>query len=68
MDKIIVLDKGTISEVGTYEELISFNGAFAEFIRTYLTQTPEEDDEDSDGKRMYQELCEYVTEYSFSWG
>ena len=50
VDKIIVLDKGTISEVGTYDELISVNGAFAEFIRTYLTETAEDEDDDSDSK------------------
>ena len=52
VDKIIVLDKGTISEVGTYNELISFDGAFAEFIRTYLNETSSESDPDSDGNNQ----------------
>ena len=50
MDKIIVLVKGTVSEVGTYDELISHKGAFADFIETYLTETSEESDPDSEGK------------------
>ena len=31
-DRIIVLDKGNIIEDGTYEELISQNGYFAELV------------------------------------
>ena len=49
VDKIIMLVKGTISEVGTYDELISHNGAFADFIETYLKETGEESDPDSEG-------------------
>ncbi len=48
VDRIVVLVGGRISEVGTYEQLISFNGAFAEFIRNYLTETAEDDDENED--------------------
>ena len=34
-DKIIVMDKGRISEVGSYEELIDHSGAFSEFLQNY---------------------------------
>ena len=34
---------GTMSEVGSYEELLARNGAFADFLRTY-TQTDGETD------------------------
>lgn len=51
VDRIVVLDGGRVSEIGTYEQLISRDGAFAEFIRTYLKDTAdEEEDLDSDGE------------------
>ena len=46
VDKIIVLKDGAISEMGTYEELLTRHGAFAEYIQTYLQ---ENDDSDSEG-------------------
>ena len=48
VDEIIVLKHGQISEMGTYHELLSHNGAFAEFITQYLTEKQDEDDEDLD--------------------
>ncbi|KAJ1998794.1 Canalicular multispecific organic anion transporter 1 [Coemansia thaxteri] len=33
-DRIIVMDKGRISEVGTPQELLSKNGMFAQLVRT----------------------------------
>ena len=44
-----MLDNGTISEIGTYNELISHDGAFAEFIRTYLTEEAMREELDSEG-------------------
>ncbi|XP_055327526.1 multidrug resistance-associated protein 1-like isoform X2 [Paramacrobiotus metropolitanus] len=38
VDQIIVLNNGTVSETGTYKELLHNNGAFAEFLRTYVTE------------------------------
>jgi len=35
-DNIVVLADGTVSECGSYEELISHNGAFAQFLKTYF--------------------------------
>ena len=32
-DRIMVIDKGTIAEEGTYEELIAKDGIFAELVR-----------------------------------
>ncbi|XP_059172943.1 multidrug resistance-associated protein 1-like [Physella acuta] len=47
VDSIIVLYDGEIREAGSYEDLMSHNGPFAEFIRTYLLQG-DDNPEDSD--------------------
>ena len=44
-DKIIVMDNGQISEVGSYTELIDRNGAFAEFLHNYGTSGENEDNQ-----------------------
>ena len=48
VDQIIVLKEGTISEMGTFEELIANNGDFSEFVAEYVLQqqTGEEVNED----------------------
>ena len=43
-DMIVVMKEGKISEVGSYNELIDADGAFAEFIRVY--SGPAEDEEE----------------------
>nr|KAG5685655.1 hypothetical protein BaRGS_020897 [Batillaria attramentaria] len=45
--KMIIFD-GTISEVGTYEELLAKDGAFATFLRTYLTMDSESEEEEEE--------------------
>ncbi|XP_029456115.1 canalicular multispecific organic anion transporter 2 isoform X2 [Rhinatrema bivittatum] len=45
MDHIIVLVDGKISEMGSYQELLKKNGAFAEFLRNYA---PDEDVEEEE--------------------
>ena len=35
VDKIIVISEGTVSEVGTFEQLVENNGSFAEFLATH---------------------------------
>ncbi|OQV17406.1 Multidrug resistance-associated protein 1 [Hypsibius exemplaris] len=37
-DKIIVLANNTVSETGSYQELIQNKGAFADFLHVYLTE------------------------------
>ena len=51
LDQIIVMADGQISEVGTYRELLSRKGAFAEFLYNYLEKKSdaEEVDIDDDG-------------------
>ncbi len=36
VDQILMLDSGTIAEMGDYDELRDKDGVFAEFIRVYL--------------------------------
>jgi len=48
VDKIIVLVDGTISETGSYEELLEHDGAFAGFLRKYLTEHTEVESETED--------------------
>ncbi|KAL4216369.1 hypothetical protein ACF0H5_024096 [Mactra antiquata] len=45
VDRIIVLSDGVISEIGSYEELISHDGPFAQFLNQYLQQDDEDDDD-----------------------
>ncbi|XP_046571958.1 LOW QUALITY PROTEIN: multidrug resistance-associated protein 1-like [Haliotis rubra] len=49
VDVIVVMDKGEITEVGSYEELLGHDGPFAQFLKTYLLQeTDAQDDEKLD--------------------
>ncbi|KAK7079415.1 Canalicular multispecific organic anion transporter 1, partial [Halocaridina rubra] len=45
VDKIIVLKNGSISEEGTYKELLAKKGEFQEFILQYLSEAADDDDE-----------------------
>ena len=45
VDEIIVLKDGEIAERGSYEELLTQEGAFAEFLQTYLQEAEEDDSE-----------------------
>ncbi|XP_070201853.1 multidrug resistance-associated protein 1-like [Littorina saxatilis] len=46
VDEIVVMANGMISEMGSYEQLLSHNGDFAQFLKTYLTQNKDKDDDD----------------------
>ncbi|XP_070201960.1 multidrug resistance-associated protein 1-like isoform X2 [Littorina saxatilis] len=49
VDEVIVMHDGKISERGSYEELVSHDGPFAQFLKTYLTEVFEvEEAEDPD--------------------
>ncbi|XP_053750439.1 multidrug resistance-associated protein 1 isoform X1 [Panthera pardus] len=48
VDVIIVMTGGKISEMGSYQELLARDGAFAEFLRTYAS-TEQEQSEQDDG-------------------
>ena len=43
VDQIVVLKDGEVTEVGSYQELLSQKGAFAEFLLSHLDQASDED-------------------------
>ncbi|ESN92614.1 hypothetical protein HELRODRAFT_95925 [Helobdella robusta] len=55
VDRIFVISEGTIGEQGSFEELLSRDGSFAEFLRTYMTDLEEADDVDEE-RQFQQEL------------
>ena len=58
VDKIVVLVNGEISEMGSYEELLSHDGPFAQFLKTYLTQEDSEsEDECEEGTNVCSGIC-----------
>uniref|UniRef100_A0A663EVE8 Multidrug resistance-associated protein 1 n=1 Tax=Aquila chrysaetos chrysaetos TaxID=223781 RepID=A0A663EVE8_AQUCH len=48
MDSILVMCDGEISEMGSYQELLKQDGAFAEFLRTYANAEQSMENNDSD--------------------
>uniref|UniRef100_A0A8C8ZR90 Multidrug resistance-associated protein 1 n=1 Tax=Prolemur simus TaxID=1328070 RepID=A0A8C8ZR90_PROSS len=46
VDVILVMSGGKISEMGSYQELLARDGAFAEFLRTYASTEQEQASED----------------------
>ncbi len=48
MDRIVVIDQGQISEIGSYDELLSHNGPFAQFLKTFLLKEESDESEDED--------------------
>ena len=49
VDTIVVMVDGRVTELGSYEELMSHDGAFAQFLKVYLTQEDDDDDNDPEG-------------------
>ena len=45
VDDIVVMENNEISERGSYEDLLRHNGAFAQFMRTHLTELDASDEE-----------------------
>ena len=53
----MVLVDGKISEQGTYKELLSHHGPFADFIATYLTEADQDSDEEEGREYSCEVLC-----------
>ncbi|NXO19201.1 MRP1 protein, partial [Oriolus oriolus] len=49
MDTILVMTDGEISEMGSYQELLEQDGAFAEFLRTYANAEQTTENSDTNG-------------------
>uniref|UniRef100_A0A5F8G3T3 Multidrug resistance-associated protein 1 n=1 Tax=Monodelphis domestica TaxID=13616 RepID=A0A5F8G3T3_MONDO len=60
VDVIIVMSDGKISEMGSHQELLDRDGAFAEFLRTYANaeQNMEDEGKGREKKRCYLELSD----------
>ncbi|XP_056002528.1 multidrug resistance-associated protein 1-like isoform X2 [Ostrea edulis] len=66
VDLVVVMDNGTISEVGTYEELMQRRGTFSQFLKTYLLQDDDEDKETSKFKDEIWKQLESVSDFGLS--
>ncbi|XP_054163879.1 multidrug resistance-associated protein 1-like [Oppia nitens] len=59
VDQIIVLNEGTISEIGTFDELVSNKGDFANFVAEYIVEQ-KDDDIHEDDVQLIEEIAEKV--------
>ena len=48
VDSVVVMRNGQISEIGSYQDLLSHDKAFAQFLKTYLTHDEDDDDDQTD--------------------
>ena len=46
VDKIMVLNDGHVDDFGSYEELISRDGPFSQFLKSFLEQEADSDKEE----------------------
>lgn len=53
-DRILVIDHGRITEMGSYDELVSKeNGKFADFLQSYAKKIEQDNDDDRSGIYVY---------------
>ena len=57
-DMILVVKNGTISERGTYKQLLQKGGAFAEFLLEYIQQDMNNLDGDAGSEKNLEEIKE----------
>lgn len=57
VDNILVMVEGRVSEMGSYQDLLKQNGAFAEFLRNYSLEDTIEDEEATSKLTVY---CMFV--------
>lgn len=56
VDKIVVLSDGQVADFGTYEELISRDGAFAQFLKSFLEQEDDSDNEEDEEGNLFTKI------------
>ncbi|WAQ99709.1 MRP1-like protein [Mya arenaria] len=56
VDKIVVLVNGQISEMGSYEQLLNHDGAFAKFLKAFVTTESSDEDSDKEVQTMKNEV------------
>lgn len=61
VDHIIVLVDGKISEMGSYQELLEQNKAFAEFLRNYALDEDIEEDEPTSTVLFFLQTCLFLS-------
>ena len=61
MDNIMVMVEGRVSEMGSYQELLTQNGAFAEFLRNYSLDDIIEEDEATGRETFPSTLISYIS-------
>lgn len=59
VDTVVVITDGRISEMGSYEELMSHEGPFAQFLKAYLIEKAETE-EDEEGEEEDLESMNYI--------
>ncbi|XP_064636350.1 multidrug resistance-associated protein 1-like [Lineus longissimus] len=64
VDYILVLNDGVISEMGTYRDLLTHDGPFAEFLKTYLQEDNEEEEDDPEAQEFRKELRRHISTIS----
>ncbi|XP_064596836.1 multidrug resistance-associated protein 1-like [Liolophura sinensis] len=61
VDKIVVLVDGEISEVGSYDELMTHDGAFAQFLKAYhLEKDTDDGEEDENSATCRSEMLDRI--------
>lgn len=59
---------GSVTETGSYQQLLSHDGDFAQFLKTYLILEEENEDENEDEESMSITMyysCNYLLFYFF---
>uniref|UniRef100_A0A7N8YLG0 ATP-binding cassette, sub-family C (CFTR/MRP), member 3 n=1 Tax=Mastacembelus armatus TaxID=205130 RepID=A0A7N8YLG0_9TELE len=62
VDNIMVMVEGQVSEMGSYQELLKQNGAFAEFLRNYALEDIIEEEE-ATGRTLLPALMLFITSF-----
>ncbi|KAL5020060.1 hypothetical protein ScPMuIL_002952 [Solemya velum] len=60
VDTIIVLKEGAISEMGSYQELLSHSGSFAQFLQEYLIHVESSDEGDPEIQKIRDKMWQQV--------